>query len=150
MFDLVKAQQTVADFQALIDRTPHEKGHVRLTPEAWTLTEIIGHLIDSASNNHQRFVRLRFGDLDNFPAYDAEPWIAAQAYDELEFKDAAGLWALFNGYLLTMLANTPKEALENVWRKKEWSQSLDFLMTDYYEHMQLHVTHYRERLAELP
>jgi hypothetical protein len=29
----------------------------RPAPERWTKKEVVGHLIDSASNNHQRFVR---------------------------------------------------------------------------------------------
>jgi hypothetical protein len=40
--------------------------HIRPDQDKWSLKEIIGHLIDSASNNHQRFVRLQLGDLNYF------------------------------------------------------------------------------------
>ncbi|MEF2229290.1 MAG: DinB family protein [Pseudodesulfovibrio sp.] len=75
MFDTKKAETALADFRRLLDATPAEAAHVRIAPDAWTLAEIVGHLIDSAGNNHQRFVRLRFGDLAGFPAYDTEPWV---------------------------------------------------------------------------
>ena len=39
-----------------------DKTGIKLSEDKWSLKEIIGHLIDSASNNHQRFVRLQFGD----------------------------------------------------------------------------------------
>ena len=79
MFESKVAQEVIGDFQKLIDETPQELVHVRLSSDAWTLTEIVGHLVDSASNNHQRFAWLRQGNLENFPAYDAESWVQAQA-----------------------------------------------------------------------
>jgi len=40
----------------------------------------VGHLIDSASHNHQRFVRAQFQDSLVFPGYDPNAWVAAQHY----------------------------------------------------------------------
>ena len=50
------------------------------SPEKWSTKEIIGHLIDSASNNHQRFVRAQFSDDLVFPGYQKDEWIAVQHY----------------------------------------------------------------------
>ena len=41
-------------------------------PDKWCPREIVGHLIDSASNNHQRFVRARFQDDLVFPGYEQD------------------------------------------------------------------------------
>ena len=46
---------------------------VKLGPDKWTLKEMVAHLIDSASNNHQRFVRLQIGHEISFPGYEACP-----------------------------------------------------------------------------
>jgi len=143
------AKTTLADFQALIDATPAEAAHVRLSPDSWTLTEIVGHLVDSASNNHQRFTRLQYGDLDHFPGYDAEPWVAAQQYDGMDFTALSTLWTTYNEFLLHLAASTPESALGNVWRNDGTEASLGFLIEDYYRHMRMHVDHYKERLVQV-
>lgn len=149
MPDLTKAQKTLARFQQLVDATPPAAAHVRTTDDAWTLTEIIGHLVDSASNNHQRFARLQHGDLSNFPAYEAEPWVAAQDYDGMDFTTLATLWVTYNEFIFHLASHTPESALDHTWQQKDKRQSLNYLIDDYYAHMQLHVDHYRTRLQEI-
>lgn len=142
------ANVIIGEFQKLIDATPPEAAHIRIQTDAWTLTEIIGHMVDSASNNHQRFARLQHGDLDSFPAYDAEPWVAAQPYDGMDFETLAALWTSYNRFLLHLAEQTPAKLLTNAWLHEGKSMSLGFLIDDYYRHIQMHVDHYRKRLAE--
>ncbi len=149
MINMERARSVVADFQTLLDATPPEAAHVRPEAEAWTLSEIVGHLIDSASNNHQRFVRLRFGDLQGFPAYEPEPWVQAQQYDGCDFAMLKTLWSSYNALLLHLAACTPQQAKPNAWHRVSDSLTLEFIVADYYEHLQLHVEHYARRLAEV-
>ena len=46
-------------------------------PGKWSPKQVLGHLIDSASNNHQRFVRAQFTDDLVFAGYQQEPWVEA-------------------------------------------------------------------------
>ena len=149
MFDRDAAVGDLAAFQALLDETPARAAHVRVAPDAWTLAEIVGHLVDSASNNHQRFARLRLGDLAGFPGYDAEPWVAAQDYDACDFALLAGLWTHYNALVLHLASTAPDRALGNVWETPDGGLTLEFLMTDYYAHLRLHTEHYARRLAEV-
>lgn len=149
MPDFEKARQTLAAFQQLLDVTPTELTHVRLNSDAWTLAEIVGHLIDSASNNHQRFARLQHGNLDIFPSYEPEPWVAAQNYDGMNFDTLATLWSSYNQALLHIAKSSPASALGNQWVTQKGGQTLDFLIDDYYAHMQIHVEHYQDRLAAI-
>jgi len=149
MFDAAKAKTVLAAFQELIDATPAGAAHVRPAPDAWTLAEIVGHLVDSAGNNHQRFVRLRFGDLSPFPAYDAEPWVAAQGYDAFDFPTLAALWSTLNGLLLHLATRTPAGAMTHAWVVGDERRTLAFLLSDYYDHLGLHVEHYERRLGEV-
>lgn len=148
MIDMNNARNAVTTFQELLDNTPPELAHVRVTSSAWTLTEIVGHLVDSAGNNHQRFARLRFGDLEGFPAYAAEPWVRVQEYDACDFAMLAGLWTNYNAFLLHLAETTPQEALGNVWKNGAEALSLKFLINDYYRHLEGHTGHYRDRLTE--
>ncbi len=56
-------------------------------PGKWCPREVLGHLIDSASNNHQRFVRVRFQDDLVFEGYDQDAWVAAQRYREASWAE---------------------------------------------------------------
>ncbi len=44
----------------------------RKDENSWAIKEIVGHLIDSASNNHQRFIRLQYTRELTFPDYPFE------------------------------------------------------------------------------
>jgi hypothetical protein len=149
VIDLEKARAAVSAFQDLLDKTPPEAATVRIAPDAWTLTEIVGHLIDSAGNNHQRFARLRLGNLEGFPGYEAEAWVRAQDYAACDFQTLSGLWTHYNALLLHLAATTPPAARQNAWVRPEGSQSLEFLVADYYAHMGKHIEHYARRLAEV-
>lgn len=147
MFSIIEARETIQSFQNLLDATPRAACHVRISPDTWTLAEIVGHLIDSASNNHQRFTRLRFGDLDNFPGYGAESWVAQQKYDNLDFEILSQLWSCYNMLLLHLADTTPSDVKHNTWRTPNGQQTLEILIEDYYNHLRLHIRHYEERLA---
>lgn len=143
------AQPTLDAFLALVRDTLPAEADLRPAPDAWTLKEIVGHLIDSAGNNHQRFVRLQFGDLDPFPIYVAEPWVAAQRYAEADWTTLALLWESYNDLLLHVIQGIPEAALGNVWQHPDGPKTLEFLVRDYYPHLRLHVEHYAKRLAEV-
>ncbi|WP_243361850.1 DinB family protein [Fundidesulfovibrio terrae] len=149
MIDLDSARDAVAAFEELLDRTDAEAAHVRVSPDAWTLAEITGHLIDSAANNHQRFARLRLGDLEGFPGYEAQQWVEAQNYDRCDFLILATLWSSYNAFLLHLAENTPEQALGNAWIRPDGPQTLEFLISDYYAHLRLHSDHYAGRLSEV-
>ncbi len=123
--------------------------NINLAEDKWSLREIIGHLIDSASNNHQRFVRLQFDDLLDFPAYSAEQWIKTQKYNTVAWGELYSLWYIYNSLLLHVIENIDDESLGNVWVKGEDAFTLEELIKDYYRHMELHIEHFNSRLKEL-
>ena len=61
----------------------------RPNPGDWSVKEIVGHLVDSASNNHQRFVRLQVADGLVLPDYsqDNDAWVSVQGYQEAPWND---------------------------------------------------------------
>ena len=116
----------VDSFNDRLAGVPGDITGIKLSEEKWSLKEIIGHLIDSASNNHQRFVRLQFGDLIGFPAYDAETWISAQKYNEMDWIDLITLWYSYNRILLNVIEGIDDKALDNAWKVSERSYRSDF------------------------
>ena len=81
-------------------------------PGKWMKKEILGHLIDSAANNHQRFVRAPAADPFVGPGYDQNAWVAANRYRERPWSELVDLWAGLNRHLAHVIAGVPAEKLQ--------------------------------------
>ena len=125
----------------------------RQTPNAWSVKEMIGHLIDSASNNHQRFVRLQVSDRLIFPDYsqDNDAWVMIQNYQNTLWKDLLDLWRVLNLHLTRVIRNVNQSCLDNRWvLNEDHSITLGSLMIDYLRHMKDHLEEIRKRIEMNP
>ena len=117
----------------------------------WSAKEIVGHLIDSASNNHQRFVRAQFTDDLVFPGYEQERWVRTQRYDEEPWPLLVALWRSFNLHLAHIMEHSSEaERLKSRERHNldqiGWIRiganepaTLEYLMRDYVGHLKNHL-----------
>jgi hypothetical protein len=120
-------------------------------PGKWAPREVIGHLIDSASNNHQRFVRALFQDDLVFPGYDQDAWVTVQAYRDAPWTDLIELCMLFNSHIARLMEAIPEQqrrkerARHNLdvlaWKTvpREQPATLDYFMADYVGHFKHHL-----------
>ena len=138
----------INSFYAKHKNLPNELASINLDSDKWSLKEIIGHLIDSASNNHQRFVRLQIEETLNFPSYHYS-WIEIEKFNSVEFKDLITLWKHFNVLLAHLIRIADESALKNVWEAQDQVISLENLMVDYLRHLKEHLNHFEQRLQEL-
>ena len=123
----------------------------KLSSEKWTLKEIVGHLIDSASNNHQRFVRLQIESRLNFPGYgkDNTKWLEIQEYNTMEFVELLKLWKQFNILICHIIQKVNPDALSHTWVINNTEMTLEALIVDYLRHLKDHLIHFNERLNEV-
>ncbi len=106
----------------------------------WSRKEVIGHLVDSASNNHQRFVRAALQTSLDFPAYDQVGNARVQAFQEAGWSLLVSLWADYNRYLAHVIAHLPPSKLDTVCRIGSGSPvTLEFLARDYLRHLVHHL-----------
>ncbi len=122
---------------------------IRLSADKWTLAEMVGHLIDSASNNHQRFIRLQLEKKVFFPAYDAEEWKRVSQISAFDFTELTAFWKQYNLFLLHLIALIDEKSVSNCWQIGTEQKTLDFLVKDYFAHLQWHLDLYNERIAEI-
>jgi hypothetical protein len=117
-----------------------ESGVVRPSIEGkWSRKEILGHLIDSAANNHQRFVRLQIQDTLSLPVYQQPDWVRVQHYQERPWRDLVELWTVYNRHLAHIMRHADPSALSHVWKAANGDVDLQFLMTDYLTHLKHHL-----------
>ena len=106
----------------------------------WSKKEILGHLVDSAANNHQRFVRAQFAPHIDLPGYEQERWVAAQGYATEPWADLVNLWLLLNRHLLHVMRAVPAAALANtISIGGREPVTLGFVIDDYLQHLRHHL-----------
>jgi hypothetical protein len=117
----------------------------------WSPREIIGHLIDSAQNNHGRFVRAQLTDDLVFPGHAQDEWVRVQRYNEREWSALVELWADYNFHIAHVIAQIPPDIADRPRRKHNLHElawrtvpadkpaTLAYFMTDYVGHLEHHL-----------
>src|SRR5687767_9390331 len=112
---------------------------VPAVPGKWSRKQVLGHLLDSAANNHQRFVRLRFGDVA-LPGYAQSDWVLAQRYQDRAWTELVETWRVLNLHLLRAAEGIPEQALGNRWTRPDAAPvTLGFIVSDYLVHLRHHL-----------
>src|ERR1700676_684523 len=130
----------------LIVRTERDFGGISETAASaaaiqggWSRKEILGHLIDSASNNHQRFVRAQLQDELRWPSYDQSGCVRVQRYQDARWIDLVGFWAAYNRFLAHVLAAVPEQKRGTpCWIGAYPVMTLEELAADYLTHLEHH------------
>jgi hypothetical protein len=138
-------------YQRLISLSK-ETIEVRPNPGDWSVKDIVGHLIDSASNNHQRFVRLQVADGLILPDYsqDNDIWVSIQSYQEAPWDELLALWRYFNLHLARVIRGVNEECIDHIWVVDEdTSITLGELMIDYLRHLKDHMRQIMELIAKM-
>jgi hypothetical protein len=115
------------------------------SPGKWSRKEVLGHLLDSAANNHQRFVRaqipahLQDGAL-HLDGYAQDEWVRLQAYAERPWRELVGLWAALNRHVLELLRRVARARLETPCHiGSDDPLPLGHVMIDYAGHVKHHL-----------
>ena len=144
-------RRTVEAAAARLAEFSEARADLARAPGKWSPKQVIGHLLDSACNNHRRFVLARNQKDLVFPGYDENAWAKAQAYEHAEWNDLLELWRLYNLHLARVIAETPSEiareprsphSLDRIaWRTLPEDQpaTLAYLMRDYVGHLRHHI-----------
>ncbi|HEV2859391.1 MAG TPA: DinB family protein [Pyrinomonadaceae bacterium] len=122
-----------------------------LSEGRWSAKEVVGHLIDSAANNHQRFVRGQFRDDLVFDGYEQDEWVRAQAYNAESWPLLVRLWESYNLHLAHVMESAPESVRRERRARHNFKQigfapvsehepqTLEHLMRDYVGHLKSHL-----------
>lgn len=144
-------RDTIVSASSQLREIPEEQSRKKNTAEDWSPSEVIGHLIDSAANNHQRFVRAQFTDDLVFSGYEQDQWVSSQNYRNESWSELIKLWSSYNLHLLHVASAIPEDVLTkpraphtldqiafNLVDKNE-AATLEYLIRDYVDHLRHHL-----------
>ena len=149
--------QALKELRALIDKIPHRlsklpASQVESKPalSSWSPKEELGHLLDSAANNHQRIVRTQLDDEPKMPGYDGDAWVELHRYQQRNWQDMVELWRALNQQLLTAAEAAPDAAWARTCTIADSPPlTLKFVFEDYIDHMLHHLQHIGIEIGDL-
>jgi len=129
---------------------PAGKVEHKAAPNTWSAKEELGHLLDSAANNHQRIVRAQLEDKPAMPGYDGDAWVTLHRYQQRDWETLIGLWAALNRQLLAAAEAAPESAWTRTLTIADSAPlTLKFVFDDYVDHMLHHLRHMGVELGHL-
>lgn len=148
---VVELRNAVNEATPILVAMSDEASRLRPAPGKWCPREVIGHLIDSASNNHQRFVRAQFQEDLVFSGYEQDRWVALQQYRDAPWNELIALWRNFNLHIARIMDAVPKDERDRLrarhnldelaWRpiSRDEPATLGYFMSDYVGHLKHHL-----------
>jgi hypothetical protein len=133
-----RLQLLCSTIPALLAEIDEETFAFKPHPDKWSKKEILGHLIDSATNNHHRFVRTQFESLPAI-SYDQNQWNSFGYYNQIDSAQLIEFWAAYNKQLAELLKRIPEKALSRKCKAGGNDVTLEFLINDYVVHLEHHL-----------
>jgi hypothetical protein len=135
-----KLEKVVDSARVILRQVSEAESNKPVLKGGWSRKQVIGHLIDSASNNHQRFVRAALQGSLEFPRYDQDGFVRVQAVESVLWPILVALWTSYNLYLAHVIAHLPADKLEAPCQIGEDDPvTLRFLAEDYLTHLLHHL-----------
>lgn len=109
------------------------------------IKQILGHLIDSTSNNTHRVVHLQYQESPvSFPNYatfgNNDRWIAIQDYQNEDWHNMIQLWKYSLLHFCHVINNLSDDKLENEWIAGPGRNiTLRAMIVDFLPHLKLHL-----------
>ncbi len=117
-----------------------ERASMARAPGKWSAKEELGHLIDSAANNHIRFVRAAIEAEFRGPGYSQNDWVRLHGYSNMQWETIINFWFQYNTFLVGLVDRIPEDRLETLcFIGTSPAVTLRFVIEDYILHMQHHI-----------
>ena len=116
---------------------PEAEFAAKPNPQKWSKKEILGHLIDSATFNHQRFIRAQFEEGQTI-LYNPDNCVLFNHYQNKESEALIQFWAHYNRHLAHVMAGFSAEQLQKTCIT-DVEHTIKFLFEDYIEHQKYHL-----------
>ncbi|WP_186429354.1 DinB family protein [Clostridium sp. BSD9I1] len=136
----------INEWESKLLQLPEDMIRVRRNSQNRSIKQIVGHMVDSASNNTHRIIHLQYQPSPMiFPDYanlgNNDRWISIQNYQEEEWQNLVQLCKYSNTHIIHVINNLNIDKLNNVWiTTLNTTVSLKAMIIDYLRHFKLHLS----------
>lgn len=142
MQTLILLREVLQTMPDRLGQLSKERVETSPAPSKWSPKEELGHLIDSAANNHQRIVRAQMENGLAMPRYEQERWVSIHDYQNRDWQELIELWLAFNRQLIAAAESVPAGAWSHTLTITNGEPvTLQFVFDDYLVHMLHHLKH---------
>jgi hypothetical protein len=142
MQEIAQLRRWLDEVPARLQKLSSQAVNSRSGPLKWSPKEELGHLLDSAANNHQRIVRAQLEDQPRMPGYEQERWVQLHGYHQRDWNALISLWKALNLQLLAAASAVPEAAWSRTCTVADSEPlTLKFIFEDYLVHMRHHLEH---------
>jgi hypothetical protein len=135
----LRLQWLCENIQPLLTQISNEEFNGFRGEGKWTRKQILGHLIDSAANNHQRFIRAQF-EPSPVIVYEQDSWNRFGHYSEMNAELLITTWVAINLFLAELIQHISPSAYGNlISMGNENHVTLAFIIEDYVTHLEHHL-----------
>lgn len=133
-------RQILTQVLPFLQQISDEEASIKPLPHKWSKKEILGHLVDSACNNQQKFVRTMAQPHLNFVGYAQDFWVSEQHYNQASWQELISFWYAYNLHIAHIIEHVNPDFLQNTITIEGYGLfSLEFIMQDYAEHLKHHL-----------
>jgi hypothetical protein len=144
--------ETLGDATPRLLAVSEQQSEIPRAADKWSAKQIIGHLIDSAGNNHQRFVRAQFTADLVFDGYQQNDWVRVEHFQEKPWPELVQFWQLYNLHILHIMKHAPEDTRTKLRQRHNLHQlaseqikedepvTLEWFMRDYVDHLKKHLS----------
>jgi uncharacterized damage-inducible protein DinB len=135
----------ISDWENKLAALPERTITQRRNSQNRSIRQIVGHMVDSASNNTHRIIHMHYRQSPvNYPDYanlgNNERWIAIQNYQEEDWKELVSLWAAVNRHMVHLIGQVDQSKLDQYWISALKEKiTLRDMISDYPRHFKLHL-----------
>jgi len=133
-----RLQYLCEEIPVLLSIIPEQDFSSKPAINKWSKKEILGHLIDSATNNHQRFIRAQFENVPSI-SYDQNHWNEFSHYNLIDSKQLIQFWEIYNRHLIEIAMRIPEYSLTRECVAGGEKHTIEWLFIDYVKHMEYHL-----------
>jgi hypothetical protein len=139
---LARLRFLLQDVPDRLAKLSESEAQAKSSAPAWSPKQELGHLLDSAANNHQRIVRAQLENNPALPGYEQAQWVALHGYERRDWGELIDLWRALNRQLLAAAEAVPDSAWSRTCTVAgSEALTLEFIFADYIEHMMHHLRH---------
>ncbi|MGC6590188.1 DinB family protein [Paenibacillus sp. Dod16] len=142
MESIMKLESLITEMTEIVTSTNEVEFNLKLAPDKWSKKEILGHLCDSAVNNHIRFVKILLSDYPiAISGYTQNDWVRVNDYqDQYDQSEVLSLWQHLNRMILRVMHKADSSDFQKKRVLPDKTEvTLEWLFNDYVDHMIHHL-----------